>query len=131
MPASGPDVVCPDELSLREARYRLRAIVAHQRLQSGGLSAAGASTSWHNQSKFAHPVASVVVSGGGEGGSGGDRGGQQQLATLDQGHYVALVREVDSNACVLYSDSSSQFFAHEQDAMTSPLQGYLVIFEQM
>jgi len=126
MPSSGPDIVCPDTLSIRDKQYRLRAIVAHQRLQAGTISAAGAQAQLLSGSKFTHPIASVVVSGGAQGGVTVSHVPQ---ATLDQGHYVALVREADSNACVLYSDSTAQFFSHERDAMTSPLQGFLIIYE--
>ena len=133
MPASGPDVICPDMLSLRDKQFHLRGIVAHQRLQAGAVSAAGARSSLQRGSKFAHPVQSVVVSGSGGDSSGASSAakGRVSSATLDQGHYIALVREADSNACVLYSDSSSQLFTHDQDAMTSPLQAYIVLYEQV
>jgi hypothetical protein len=112
-------------LHLSNATYRLRGIVAHQRLQAGGVSAEGHHAVRYSNTRFSHPVASVVVSG--QAGQPAPAG----TATIDQGHYIALVRERDSNAAVLYSDSACSFFSHEQDAMTSPLQAFITFYEQV
>lgn len=127
LPSSGPDVACPDTLTLPcpgsdAAVYRLRAVVAHQRLQSGGLTHAGADAMATAVGPFSHPVASVVVSG---------TAAVSGTATLDQGHYMALVREPHSNAAVQYNDSKAQFYTSQQDAATSPMQAYLVFYERL